>query len=106
MLHAAFHNIKSLPHFGVRWRVFFNTFVPVGIVNFYCLPTAWQISKSVTVAASGMSSSMDIHSSYTSFCIPSGGSMKITDQREVMKNISRNSWNMWSKVAPRCLMFP
>ncbi|GBO29401.1 hypothetical protein AVEN_42154-1 [Araneus ventricosus] len=37
MLHVAFHNIKILPHFGVRWRVFFNTFVPVGIINFYCL---------------------------------------------------------------------
>ncbi|GBN24582.1 hypothetical protein AVEN_74966-1 [Araneus ventricosus] len=37
MLHAAFQNIKGLAHFGVRWRVFFNTFVPVGIINFYYL---------------------------------------------------------------------
>ncbi|GBM36723.1 hypothetical protein AVEN_171842-1 [Araneus ventricosus] len=37
MLHAAFQNIKCLPHFGVRWRAFFNTFVPAGIINVYCL---------------------------------------------------------------------
>ncbi|GBN41140.1 hypothetical protein AVEN_192770-1 [Araneus ventricosus] len=30
MLHAAIQNIKGLRHFGVRWRVFFNTFAPVG----------------------------------------------------------------------------
>ncbi|GBM96795.1 hypothetical protein AVEN_251484-1 [Araneus ventricosus] len=43
------------------------------------LGLAWRISKSVTVATTGKSSSMDIHSSYSSFCIPSGGSMTITD---------------------------
>ncbi|GBO00646.1 hypothetical protein AVEN_153208-1 [Araneus ventricosus] len=37
MMQAAFQNIKGLPHFGVRWRAFFNPFVPVGIINFYCL---------------------------------------------------------------------
>ncbi|GBM12141.1 hypothetical protein AVEN_39478-1 [Araneus ventricosus] len=30
-------NIKGLPQFGVRWRVFFNAFVPVGIINVCCL---------------------------------------------------------------------
>ncbi|GBN78615.1 hypothetical protein AVEN_190434-1 [Araneus ventricosus] len=82
MQHAAFQNIKSLPHFGVRWRVFFNTFVPVGIINFYCLvflTNSFANFKSVSVAATGMSSSMDIHSSDSSFCIPLEGSMIITD---------------------------
>ncbi|GBN99573.1 hypothetical protein AVEN_166007-1 [Araneus ventricosus] len=37
MLLAAFQNIKGLPHFGVLRMVFFNTFVPVRIINFYCL---------------------------------------------------------------------
>ncbi|GBM23280.1 hypothetical protein AVEN_26012-1 [Araneus ventricosus] len=37
MLHATFQNIKGLPHFGVRWRVFFNSIVPIGIINFCCL---------------------------------------------------------------------
>ncbi|GBN34821.1 hypothetical protein AVEN_51003-1 [Araneus ventricosus] len=41
--------------------------------------TACQISKPDCVASAGMSSSMDIHSSYPSFCIPSGGSMTITN---------------------------
>ncbi|GBO18124.1 hypothetical protein AVEN_119187-1 [Araneus ventricosus] len=81
MLHATLHSVKSLPHFGVRWRVFFNAFVPVGsstCIAWSSSQTDWQISKSVSVAATGMSSSMDIHSSYSSFCMPSGGSMKIT----------------------------
>ncbi|GBO14205.1 hypothetical protein AVEN_98927-1 [Araneus ventricosus] len=34
---AEFQNIKGLPHFGVCWRVFFNTFVLVGIINFHYL---------------------------------------------------------------------
>ncbi|GBM34741.1 hypothetical protein AVEN_208901-1 [Araneus ventricosus] len=66
----------------VRWRVFFNAFVPIGIINFYCWvlrTNSLAISKSVSVAGIGMSSSMAIHSSYSSFCIPSGGSMKLTD---------------------------
>ncbi|GBN18295.1 hypothetical protein AVEN_85081-1, partial [Araneus ventricosus] len=37
------------------------------------------ISKPVSVAATGMSSAMDIRSSYSSSCTPSGGSMSITD---------------------------
>ncbi|GBM92470.1 hypothetical protein AVEN_140257-1 [Araneus ventricosus] len=112
MLHAAFQNIKGLPHFGVRWWVFYNTFVPDGIINFYCLVllTASQISKSVSVAATGMFSSVDIHSSYSSFCIPSEGSMTITEghalarymddfQRVIMKYKSRNSGDVWGRVA-------
>ncbi|GBN53369.1 hypothetical protein AVEN_268214-1 [Araneus ventricosus] len=62
-----------------------------------------------------MSLSMGIHSSYSSFCIPSGGSMTITDghaparkmddlQRDVMKNNPQNSWDVWGKNAPQ--MFP
>ncbi|GBN36489.1 hypothetical protein AVEN_219953-1 [Araneus ventricosus] len=42
MLHAAFQNIKCLPHFGVRWRVFFNTFVPVGINQLLFLGLAYK----------------------------------------------------------------
>ncbi|GBL75282.1 hypothetical protein AVEN_61807-1 [Araneus ventricosus] len=41
-----------------------NTFVLVESSTFIarpCSPTAWQISKPVSVAATGMSSSMDIH---------------------------------------------
>ncbi|GBN11883.1 hypothetical protein AVEN_236034-1 [Araneus ventricosus] len=81
MLHAAFQNVKGLPHFYVRWRVFFNTFVPSESSTFIawtCSQIASKISKSVNVAATGMSSSMDIHSSYSSYCIPSGGSMTVT----------------------------
>ncbi|GBM44792.1 hypothetical protein AVEN_148294-1 [Araneus ventricosus] len=58
-----------------------------------------------------MSSSMDIHSSYTFFCIPSGDSRTITDghvparqmddlRRKVMKDKPRNSWDVWGKVTP------
>ncbi|GBM42057.1 hypothetical protein AVEN_30409-1 [Araneus ventricosus] len=82
MLHAAFQNIKGLPHFGVRWRVSSTHSSPSESSTFIawsCSQAAWQISKSVSVAATGMSSSMDIHSLYSSFCIPSGVSMKITD---------------------------
>ncbi|GBM48762.1 hypothetical protein AVEN_24950-1 [Araneus ventricosus] len=53
------------------------------------------------------------NSSYSSFCIPSRGSMTITNghvpallmdylQREIMKNKPRNSCDVWGKVAPRC----
>ncbi|GBN51660.1 hypothetical protein AVEN_98834-1 [Araneus ventricosus] len=72
MLLADFQNIKGLPHFGVRWRVFFNTFVRTESPTFIAWSfsqTAWQISKSVSVAATGMFSSMDIDSSYSSFCM-------------------------------------
>ncbi|GBM98755.1 hypothetical protein AVEN_83834-1 [Araneus ventricosus] len=100
MLHAAFQNIKCLPHFGVFWRVssrHSSKSESSTFIAWSCLQTIWQISKSASVAATGMSSSMGIPSSYSSFCIPSGGSMKITDghisackmddlQREVMKN--------------------
>ncbi|GBL59118.1 hypothetical protein AVEN_61864-1 [Araneus ventricosus] len=82
MLHTVFQNIKGLPHFSVRWRVFFNTSVPVGIINLLLGLAQRQLGKfpkSISVAATGKTSSMDIHSSYSFFCIPSGGSMTITD---------------------------
>ncbi|GBN24571.1 hypothetical protein AVEN_162102-1 [Araneus ventricosus] len=83
MLYAAFQNIKGLPHFGVRWRVFFSTFFPSEstFIAWSCSQTAWQISKSVSVAATGMPSSTDINSSYSSFRTPSGGCMTITDDQ-------------------------
>ncbi|GBL96548.1 hypothetical protein AVEN_235039-1 [Araneus ventricosus] len=97
MLLAALQNINGLPHFGVRWRVFFNTFVTVGIINFYCLVFLGKF-PSLLKAATGMSSSMDIHSSYSSFCL-------MDDlQREVMKNKRRSSWDVWGKVVPRCFL--
>ncbi|GBN46836.1 hypothetical protein AVEN_172576-1 [Araneus ventricosus] len=82
MLHAAFQNIKGLSHFGVRWRVFSTHSSPSESSTFIawsCSQTARQISKSVSVASIGMSSSMGIHSSNSSSCIPPGGSMTITD---------------------------
>ncbi|GBN85162.1 hypothetical protein AVEN_163864-1 [Araneus ventricosus] len=83
MLYAASQNIKDLPHFGVRFRVFFNTHSSQSesstFIAWYCSQTTWQISKSVNVASAGMSSSMDIHSSNSSFCITCKGSMTITD---------------------------
>ncbi|GBN46421.1 hypothetical protein AVEN_11068-1 [Araneus ventricosus] len=63
-------------------------------IAWYCSQKTWQISKSVSVAAVGMSSSMDIHSSYFSFCIPSGGSKTITDG-----HVPINSWFVWGKIA-------
>ncbi|GBN08162.1 hypothetical protein AVEN_173363-1 [Araneus ventricosus] len=88
-LHTVFQNIKCLSHFGVHWRVFFNIFVPVRNINVYCLVVlalAWQISKSVSVAATEMSSSMDIHSSYSSFSMPLGGSKLISDSRNLLRD--------------------
>ncbi|GBM21382.1 hypothetical protein AVEN_264819-1 [Araneus ventricosus] len=76
-MQAAFQNIKCWPHFGVRGRGFFNTFVPLGTINgigWSSSQTACQIFHSVSVVATGMSSSMDI---YSSFSLPSGGSMTI-----------------------------
>ncbi|GBN10054.1 hypothetical protein AVEN_181150-1 [Araneus ventricosus] len=75
MLHAVFQNIKGFPHFGVFWRVSSRHSSPSESSTFIawsCSQTAWQISKSASVAATGMSSSMGIPSSYSSFCIPSG----------------------------------
>ncbi|GBO04951.1 hypothetical protein AVEN_141412-1 [Araneus ventricosus] len=81
MLHAAFENIKGLPHFGVRCVGGFSSHIRPRrtFIAYSCSQTAGQISKSVSLAAIGMSSSVDIHSSYSSFGIPSGGSMAITD---------------------------
>ncbi|GBN42270.1 hypothetical protein AVEN_59533-1 [Araneus ventricosus] len=70
MLHVSFQNIKGLPHFGVRWRVFFNNSSPSESLTFNawsCSQTFWQISKFASVAATEMSSPMDIHSSYSPF---------------------------------------
>ncbi|GBO41401.1 hypothetical protein AVEN_137567-1 [Araneus ventricosus] len=119
MLHAAFQNINCACLISTLVGGFSSTHSsPSESSTFIAWPysqTVWQISKSVSVAATGMSSSMDIHPSYSSFCIPSEGSMKITNghasacemddlQREVMKNKPRNSWDVWGKVAPRCFL--
>ncbi|GBM68923.1 hypothetical protein AVEN_207176-1 [Araneus ventricosus] len=115
MLHAAFQNIKCLPHFGVfvggLSSMHSSLLESSTFAAWSYLQTAWQISKSVSVAATGISLSMDIHSSYSSFCIPSGSSMKNTNghvpafkmddlQREAMKNKPRNSWDLWGKWPP------
>ncbi|GBM77165.1 hypothetical protein AVEN_145879-1 [Araneus ventricosus] len=87
MLHATFQNITCLPHFGVRLRVFFNTFDLANFEDCQCgisVPCPLTLfgyhngirhggmgRRSVSVAATEMSLSMGIHTSYSSFSIPS-----------------------------------
>ncbi|GBN60200.1 hypothetical protein AVEN_190742-1 [Araneus ventricosus] len=82
MLPAMFQNIKCLPHFGVRWMVSFNTFVPLGIITFYCLDLLTNSSANVQVCQcdsywNDFVNGYYIHSSYSSFSIASGGSMTV-----------------------------
>ncbi|GBM74160.1 hypothetical protein AVEN_206698-1 [Araneus ventricosus] len=79
MLHTAFQNILISMLIGGFSSTHSSPSESSTFIAWSCSQKAWQISKSVSAAATGISSSIDIHSSYSSFCIPSGGPMAVTD---------------------------
>ncbi|GBM77216.1 hypothetical protein AVEN_260598-1 [Araneus ventricosus] len=113
MLAAAFQNIKG-PHFGIRWIVFFNAFVPFGIINFYCLVLlgeflsllVWQILECPRQWTSILHTHLFTYLQEVQWQLPTVTSLpaKWTTFKERSRKINPKFLGCVGKVAPKCFL--